>query len=125
MIDDFRDGKEKIASFVTDLNSSAPVLESKFTVWSKQNNATLLVDFKAHSYFSKLLVKSSLRFFPLPKIKEEIMQERKATRMIVKDGEYFVELTKGAKGVGMTLGWDKQLRAVVIKQVDPHGAASR
>lgn len=121
------DGKEKITSFRTDLGAALPVFETKFTVWTKQNNATFIADYKAYSIFSKVLVKSQLVYYPLHKIKEEIMGERKQTKLLMKpeDGEELAELTKGAKGVGMTLGWNKELKCVLIKYIEPNGAASR
>lgn len=118
-------GTEKIISFQTILNKATPMLESKFSIWSHQNNATALIEFKSTSFFTRLFVKSSLIFFELPRIKEEIMLERKATKKLLRSGEYFVELTKGAKGVGMTLGYDKKLKHVIIKSVNPIGAAAK
>lgn len=120
------DGRNKIVQANFNLGKDSQMWSQKFSVEVEQQNATMVVDFINASSFGKSMnAHASLDFLPLSKSKKDMIEARRKSTAVARNGEYVVELTKGTTGVGMTLSWDNRIKSVLIRTIEENGAAQR
>ena len=108
-----------------DLSTGYPQQVILFEVTEDIVPARCMVKLYGRTMFKKVTLNATLSLVPFSAAQISHATALRKTKEILQPGEFVVELTKGAKGVGMTLGWDKQRRGVVVKELLPNGAASR
>eukprot|EP00924_Labyrinthula_sp_SR-Ha-C_P004667 snap_masked-scaffold_1-processed-gene-7.9-mRNA-1 protein AED:1.00 eAED:1.00 QI:0/0/0/0/1/1/5/0/721 len=129
----FNGQTECIVKREVELKPVNPTMKVKFAIFRHQENATVVIEFRPASkdklknflYKKSCFVTASLTKFPLQSVRQEVMIARQESKALLRKNEFIVELTKGASGVGMTLGWDKAIKSVIVKKIDPNGAAKR
>jgi len=123
------DGREKLKIAEFSLDKTASQRIERFSISDDEGGgnagATFTIDISSNSIFKSVRTICRLDFLPLPEIKKELAQARRQSKALVRPNEYTVELNKGTKGVGMTLGWDKGIGLCIIKTIDVAGPAER
>ena len=115
----------EVTARTVDLSSSYPRQVVLFEISEDITPARCMLKFHGHTSFKKVYLGAKLTIIPPSAAQVSYNAAIQKTKKLLQPGEFVVVLKKGANGVGMTLGWDKQRYGVVVKEVIPNGAAAR
>lgn len=120
-----KDGRTVLAEGEFHFDKKHDSRSDRFRIDDDADAPSLHIEVSGFHMFSKALVDWVLEFVPMSTDRQEVAIARNMTKTIARKDEFLVELEKGTTGVGMTLGWDKNLKAVLVRSVEENGAAAR